>query len=98
MIKKILERFMKKESKDKSNRLYNCKNRKEKKEYVKWKGFDNSYNSWIDKKKCCYIKWVIFQNHVNVVKAKYMLNYLPNYATKSDLKRVTKINASTKSA
>ena len=50
MIKKILERFMKKESKDKSNRLYNCKNRKEKKEYVKWKGFDNSYNSWIDKK------------------------------------------------
>ena len=41
---------MKKESKDKSNRLYNCKNRKEKKEYVKWKGFDNSYNSWIDKK------------------------------------------------
>ena len=21
--------------------------------YVKWKGYDNSFNSWIDKKKCC---------------------------------------------
>ena len=31
----------------------NCKKqikRKEDKLYVKWKGYDNSFNSWIDKK------------------------------------------------
>ena len=24
--------------------------------YVKWKGYDNSFNSWIDRKRHCYIK------------------------------------------
>ena len=33
-LKQLLERFMKKNSKL----------------YVKWKGYDNSFNSWIDKK------------------------------------------------
>ena len=38
--------------------------RKEVKLYVKWKGYDNSFNSWIDKKRHC-IKWVnIFLNHM----------------------------------
>ena len=48
MVKKLLEHFMKK----------NCKRqikkkvikRKEYKLYVKWKGDNNSLNSWIDKK------------------------------------------------
>ena len=30
--------------------------RKGDKLYVKWKGFNNSFNSWIDKKRYCYIK------------------------------------------
>ena len=30
--------------------------KKGEKRYVKWKGFDNSFNSWIDKKRYCYIK------------------------------------------
>ena len=43
--------------------------RNDNKLYVKWKSYDNSYNSWIDKK-YCYIKWVIFLNHIPVVKTK----------------------------
>ena len=43
MVKKLLEHFTKN----------NCKRkikRKGDKLYVKWKGYDNSFNSWIDKK------------------------------------------------
>ena len=44
--------------------------RKGDKLYVKWKGYDNSFNSWIDKKKISvivlYKKWVnFFQNLMN---------------------------------
>ena len=28
--------------------------------YVKWKGYDNSFNNWIDKKRYCYIKMSYF--------------------------------------
>ena len=34
---------------------------------MKLKNFDNSFNSWIDKK-YGYIKLVIFQNHIFVAK------------------------------
>ena len=30
--------------------------RKSDKLYLKWKGYDNSFNSWIDKKTYCYMK------------------------------------------
>ena len=43
--------------------------RKGDKFYVKWKGYDNSFNSWIDKRDLVWfyrIKWVIiFQNRMN---------------------------------
>ena len=52
---------------------------------MKWKGYDNLFNSWVDKKDD--IQWVIFQNYlaceINKVKVKLDLN---NYATKPDFK------------
>ena len=42
--------------------------------YVKWKGYDNSFNSWIDKKRHC-IKWVnIFLNHMIILVEMLKLN------------------------
>ena len=52
MVKKLLESFKKKNSK-KSQREFRVEkviNRKGDKIYIKWKGYDNSCNSWIDKK------------------------------------------------
>ena len=34
--------------------------RKGGKVYVKWKGYNSSFNSWIDKKRYCYIKMSYF--------------------------------------
>ena len=53
MVKKLLERFMKKKlrkTNQKEFRIEKVIKRKEDKLYVKWKGYDNSFNSWIDKK------------------------------------------------
>ena len=54
MVKKLLERFMKKSGKKKKNqkelRIGKVIKKKRNKLYVKWKGYDNSFNSWIDKK------------------------------------------------
>ena len=50
--------------KEKKNRIEKVIKRKGDQLYVKWKGYNNSFNSWIDKKdiKKKY-KWVdIFQN------------------------------------
>ena len=53
MVKKLLEVFMKKEL-EKTNqqefRIEKVLERKGDKLYVKWKGYDNRFNSWIDKK------------------------------------------------
>ena len=52
MVKKLLERFMKKNCKRQTKKNLEQKNylKKGSKLYVKWKGYDNSFNSWIDKK------------------------------------------------
>ena len=51
MVKNLLELFMKKNYKDQSKQIQNRKSkRKGDKLFVKWKGYDNSFNSWIDKK------------------------------------------------
>ena len=54
MVKKLLERFMKKSGKKKKNqkelRIGKVIKKKRNKLYVKWKGCDNSFNSWIDKR------------------------------------------------
>ena len=53
MVKKLLEHFMKKEL-QKTNqqefRIEKVIKKKGDKLYVKWKGNDYSFNSWIDKK------------------------------------------------
>ena len=53
IVKKLLEHFMKKELQkinQKEFRIEKIIKRKGDKLYVKWKGYDNSFNSWIDKK------------------------------------------------
>ena len=54
MVKKLLEHFIKKKL-QKTNqqefRIEKVIKRKGDKVYVKWKGYDNSFNSWIDKKR-----------------------------------------------
>ena len=52
-MEKLLEHFMKKNSKkanQKESRMEKVIKKKENKLYVKWKGYDNSFNSCIDKK------------------------------------------------
>ena len=44
-----MKKICKKQSK-KSLELKKCKKKKGDKVYVKWKGYDNYFNSWIDKK------------------------------------------------
>ena len=52
MVKKLLEHFMKKNCRRlmKKIRVEKVIKRKRDKIYVKWKDYDNSFNSWIDKK------------------------------------------------
>ena len=53
MVKKLLEHFMKKElqkTNRKEFRIEKVIERKGDNLYVKWKGYDNSFNSWTDKK------------------------------------------------
>ena len=51
-VMKLLEHFMKKTRKKQTKNFTIEKviNKKGNKLYVKWKGFDNSFHSWIDKK------------------------------------------------
>ena len=52
MVKKLLEHFMKKNCKKNPTkfRIEKVIKKKRDKLYVKWNGYDNSFNSWIDKK------------------------------------------------
>ena len=50
MVKKLLVVFMKKNTNQKEFRIEKVIKRKGNKLYVKWKGCNNSFNSWIDKK------------------------------------------------
>ena len=76
-------------------RIENVIKRKGDKLYVKWKGYDNSFNSWIDKKRHC-IKmnqyfpkpYEPFGGDINVKVD------LSNYATKTDLKNVSHADVS----
>ena len=58
-VKKWLKRFTKKKLQNiNQNKIWMEKVIKGKSDklYVKWKGYDNSFNNWIDKKRYCYIK------------------------------------------
>ena len=57
--------------------------RKGNKLYVKWKGYNNSFNSWIDKKD--------HRSHGGDIKVELDLG---NYATKTDIKNVTHVDVS----
>ena len=73
--------------------------KKDDKLYVKWKSFDNSFNSWIDKK---YSVWIYrikmsqyfrkpyetFDRDINVKVD------LSNYATKTDFKNISHVDTS----
>ena len=51
-MKRLLERFTKNNFTETNREKFNIREtikRKGKKLYVKWKGYDNSLNSWIDK-------------------------------------------------
>ena len=69
--------------------------RKDDKFYVKWKGFDNSFNSWINKKR----PWMKmsqyfskpFRSFGGYINVKVDLSI---YATKTDLKNVTHADTS----
>ena len=53
MVKKLLEHFIKENCRrliKKNLELKKIIKRKGDKLYVEWKGYDNSFNSWIDKK------------------------------------------------
>ena len=52
MVKKLMERFMEKNCKKTNQKEFRIEKRikrKGDKLYVKWKGYDNSFNSWINK-------------------------------------------------
>ena len=69
--------------------------RKGNKLHVKWKDYDHSFNSCIDKKRCYCIKWVnIFLKHLNKPSERFVKVELDlsNYVIKSDLKGATGIN------
>ena len=55
IVKKLLERFVKNNCKKQNQEEFRIekvikKRKKGNKLYVKWKGYDSSFNSWIDKK------------------------------------------------
>ena len=71
---------------------------------VKWKGYDNSFNSWVDKKNLVWFYWLQFY----CIK---MSQYFPkpyepfggdinikvdlsNYATKTDIKNISHVDTS----
>ena len=49
-MKKICKKLVKKKKKKKKNRIEIVLKRKGDKLYVRWKGYDNRFNSWVDKK------------------------------------------------
>ena len=68
--------------------------RKGDKLYVKWKGYDNSFNSWIDKKVLYKTSQYFpkpYEPFGGNIKVKLDLS---NYATKADIKNITHVDTS----
>ena len=61
--------------------------------YVKWKGYDNAFNSWIDKKKNYKMSQYLppYNNSSKNIKVELDLS---NYATKDDVKNITHVDVS----
>ena len=62
--------------------------------YVKWKGYDDSFNSWINKKKHCIKMSQYFPtplSHKENIKVEIDLS---NYATEKDINDITHVDSS----
>ena len=86
-------------------RIENVIKRKgDKLENIKWKGYDNSFNSWIDKKDLVWFYWLQF--HCIKSSQYFPKPYEPfggdinvkvdlsNYATKADIKNISHVDTS----
>ena len=62
--------------------------------YVKWKGYDNSFNSWIVKKSLYKMSQYFFESYTYSGKNINVKVDLSNYATKLHLKNATGDNTS----
>ena len=93
----LLRMFYEKElqkTNQKEFRIEKIIKRKSDKLYVKWKGYDNSFNSWIDKKDIAITKMSCFPPY-GYSKNKTEVEFVTSkYATKSDLKNVTGVDKS----
>ena len=67
--------------------------RKGDKLYVKWKGYDNSFNSWIDTTGIIISELVISHLIFTINILEVELDF-SNYAAKSDLKNATDVDTS----
>ena len=87
-VKKLLKCFAKKNYKNTNRKEFIAEKvikRKEDKLYVKWKGYGNSFNSWIDKKDIVLMTEYFLEPKSLRGRVKVELD-LPNYVTKADLK------------
>ena len=85
----IVGTFYKKELQKTSQKEFRVEKvikRKEDKLYVKWKGYNNSFNSWIDKKDTVQISGYFPGPKSSGGRVKVELD-LSNYATKADFKK-----------
>ena len=82
-------------SNQKEFRIEKILKRKSDKLYVKWKGCNNSFNSWINKKdikmKMSQYFPKLLRSYGENIKVKIDLS---NYATKADIKNITHVNTS----
>ena len=71
---KLLKKYCKKQIK-KGFRVEKVIKRKDDKLYVKWKGYDSSFNSWIDKKDSLN-EWIFFRTKVFWRKSKSWIRFI----------------------
>ena len=94
--KKLLERFEKNNCKKTNQEVFTFKKVIKKtfdKLYVKWKGYDSSFNSWIDKKRHSINVWIFPEPKSLGGRVKVELD-LSNYSRKADLKNAAGVDTS----
>ena len=97
----IIGAFYEKELQKTNQQEYRIEKVIKRKGNVKWKGYDNSFNSWIDKKRLNWLKFSCikmiryipktyepFDGNINVKAV------LSNYATKADIKNILDVDTS----
>ena len=80
-------------SNQKEFRIEKVIKRKGDKLYVKWKGYNNSFSSWIEKKDIAQMSKYFPKPNSIGANVKVELD-LSNYATKADLKNAARVNIS----